>query len=186
MEINASNAGVLQGGLVSTDEIRILICYILHSVKQPVPAQQLSELLHYEGIANYFEVSSAFADLCDNGMIAKNAADPELYEITRDGSNVAVTLKTSVPITVREKAYSLAVRMLSRIKYAKETKIDITPLDVGYNIRCAIVEGDLELMAVSLFVPDEAGAQSIKERFLNDPTIIYSGVIELLTDTSLN
>lgn len=185
MEINASNAGVAQGGLVSTDEIRILICYILHTIKQPVPAQQLSELLHYEGIANYFEVSSAFAALCENGLIAKNAADSELYEILPKGSEVAVTLKTSVPLTVREKAYSLAVRMLSRIKYAKETSIEITPAGPGYNIRCAIVEGELELMAVSLFVPDEAQAQSIKERFINDPTIIYSGMIELLTDTSL-
>jgi len=186
LEINASNAGVAHGGLVSTDEIRILICYILHTIKQPVPAQQLSELLHYEGIANYFEVSSAFAALDDNGLIIKNENDSELYEITPKGSDVAVTLKTSVPLTVREKAYSLAVRMLSIIKYAKETKIDIKPLDVGYSIKCAIVEGDLELMAVSLFVPDEAQAQSIKERFINDPTIIYSGVIEILTDTTLN
>lgn len=186
MEINASNAGVAQGGLVSTDEIRILICYILHTIKQPVPGQQLSELLHYEGVANYFEVSSAFAELCENGLIAKNINDNNLFEITPKGSTVATTLKTSVPLTVRDKAYSLAVRMLSRIKYAKETTVDITPLDVGYNIRCAINEGSLELMAVSLFVPDEAQANSIKERFVNDPTIIYSGMIELLTDTSLN
>ncbi len=186
MEINASNAGVAQGGLVSTDEIRILICYILHTIKQPVPAQQLSELLHYEGVANYFEVSSAFAELCENGLIAKNANDNALYEITPTGSTVATTLKTSVPLTIRDKAYSLAVRMLSRIKYAKETTVEIKPLDIGYNIRCAINEGSLELMAVSLFVPDEAQANSIKERFVNDPTIIYSGMIELLTDTSLD
>ena len=186
MEINASNAGVAHGGLVSTDEIRILICYILHTIRQPVPAQQLSEMLHYEGIANYFEVGSAFSELDDNGLIVKNEQDPELYEITPKGSSVAVTLKTSVPLTVREKAYSLAVRMLSRIKYAKETKIDIQPLDVGFNVRCAIVEGELELMAISLFVPDEAQAHSIKERFINDPTIIYSGIIEILTDTTLN
>ncbi len=185
MEIDASNAGVAKGGLVSTGEIRILICYILHTLRQPIPHQQLSELLHYEGVANYFEVSSAFAALNDNGLIAVSEKDPECYEITPSGSKVAVTLKTSVPLSVRDKAYALTVKMLSRIKYAKETEIEIAPLEVGFNLRCTIKEGALELMSVSLFVPDEAQANNIKERFIDDPTIIYSGIINLLTEENL-
>lgn len=182
MEINASNAGVAHGGLVSTDEIRILICYILHSLRQPVPSQQLSELLHFEGVANYFEVSSAFASLYENDLIRKNDKKPEYYEITSKGSQVAETLKTSVPLSVRDKAYALTVKMLSRIKYADETEVTITPLSVGYNVKCSILEGELELMSVSLFVPDEAQARQIKEHFIDDPTIIYSDVLKTLTD----
>ena len=185
MEINASNAGVSFGGLVSTDEIRILICYILNTLNEPVPGQQLSELLHYEGVANYFEVSSAFASLNDNGHIKKIESDSDLYEITESGIRIAQTLKTSVPLTVRDKAYELTVKMLSKIKYAEETKIEITPVDSGYNIRCAVVERSVELMLVSLFVTDEAQANSIKNLFLEDPTKIYSGIIELLTNTKL-
>lgn len=184
MEIDASNAGVAKGGLVSTGEIRILICYILHTLRQPVPHQQLSELLHFEGVANYFEVGSAFAALSENGLIKPCSSDENCYEITESGSKVAVTLKSSVPISVRDKAYALTVKMLSRIKYAKETLIEITPLEVGFNLRCAIKEGELELMSVSLFVPDEAQANSIKQRFIDDPTIIYSGIINLLTEDS--
>ena len=116
MERDALNAGVAFGGLFSTDEIRILICYILDSVKDAVPAQQLSELLHYEGIANYFEVSTAFASLEENGHIKKT--DNDKYVITTSGSNIAATLKTSVPITVRDKTFALTVKLLSTMKYA--------------------------------------------------------------------
>lgn len=185
MERDATNAGVALGGLVSTDEIRILICYILDSIKEPVPYQKLSELLHYEGIANYFEVGNAFASLSDNGHIVADENDSECYVITESGSRIASTLKTSVPLTIREKTYALTVKMLSKIKYAKESKIDITPIDKGYNIRCAVVEGDIELMSVSLFVADKDQALNIKELFLDDPTLIYSGIIELLTKTKL-
>lgn len=183
MEINASNAGVAFGGLVSTDEIRILICYILDSIKEPVPGQQLSELLHYEGIANYFEVGSAFASLSDNGHIKK--VDNEKYVITPSGSNIATTLKTSVPLSVRDKTLALTVKLLSRLKYAEETKIDITPCEKGYNVRLAVVEGDHELVSVGLFVADREQAENIKKIFLDDPTTIYSGIIELLTNTKL-
>ena len=56
MELDATTAGVERGGLANMAEIRILICYVLDSVKEPVPATRLSELLHYNGLANYFEV----------------------------------------------------------------------------------------------------------------------------------
>ena len=146
MERDALNAGVAFGGLVSTDEIRILICYILDSVKDAVPAQQLSELLHYEGIANYFEVSTAFASLEENGHIKKT--DNDKYVITTSGSNIAATLKTSVPITVRDKTFALTVKLLSTMKYAEETRFDITECNNGYNVRCAVVEGETELIKV--------------------------------------
>ena len=183
MERDALNAGVAFGGLVSTDEIRILICYILDSVKDAVPAQQLSELLHYEGIANYFEVSTAFASLEENGHIKKTNNDK--YVITTSGSNIAATLKTSVPITVRDKTFALTVKLLSTMKYAEETRFDITECNNGYNVRCAVVEGETELMSVSLFVADREQAENIKKIFLDDPTRIYSGMIELLTNTKI-
>lgn len=183
MERDALNAGVAFGGLVSTDEIRILICYILDSVNDAVPGQQLSELLHYEGIANYFEVSTAFASLEENGHIKK--VNGEKYVITPSGSNIAATLKTSVPITVRDKTFSLTVKLLSQLKYAEETQFEITECEKGYNVRCAVVEGDTELMSVGLFVADKEQAENIKKNFLDDPTAVYSGIIELLTKTKL-
>lgn len=182
VEINASNAGVNYGGLTSTEEIQILICYIIDSINEPIPGQQLSELLHYEGIANYFEVVTAFSALCAKNHIIKNGDN---YTITESGRNIAKTLKTSVSLSVRNKVYALTVKMLAKIKYINDTAIDITPMEGGYNIKCAVVEGNVELMSVSLFVTDKAQANQIKNLFLEDPTKVYSGIIGLLTDTEI-
>ena len=57
MEKDAVSAGVSEvGGLFNTAEIKILVCYIFSSINLPVPGRMLADTLHYEGIANCFEV----------------------------------------------------------------------------------------------------------------------------------
>ncbi|HCC34969.1 MAG TPA: DUF4364 domain-containing protein, partial [Ruminococcaceae bacterium] len=46
--------GVLPGGLRNTSEIKLLICYILRNVNQPILDDDLKNMLQYEGLANYF------------------------------------------------------------------------------------------------------------------------------------
>ena len=36
-------------------------------------------------------------------------------------------------------------------------------------------------MTVRLMVPDEMQAQAVREIFLDDPSMIYAGVVELMT-----
>ena len=87
MEFDALTQGVAPGGLVSSSEIKVLICYILKSVKEPVPATKLCELLNYEGIANAFEVSDNIESLLQNNhIICVNSAD-ESYTTTDSGSD---------------------------------------------------------------------------------------------------
>ena len=70
MEKDAISAGVSKiGGLFTTADVRILICYLLSSVSDPVPATLLCETLHSEGIANAFEVSDSISFLTDSGHI---------------------------------------------------------------------------------------------------------------------
>ena len=70
MERDAVSAGVSEiGGLFTTAEIRILICYLLSSIKDPVPGRKLADMLHYEAIANCFEVNDSIAFLEKNGQI---------------------------------------------------------------------------------------------------------------------
>ena len=50
MEKDAITVGVSRGGLKSTAEIKILVLYLLMNVNEPVPSNQISDLLHIEGI----------------------------------------------------------------------------------------------------------------------------------------
>lgn len=182
MEKDAVSAGVSEiGGLFNTAEIRILICYIISSINQPVPGRMLSDLLHYEGIANVFEVNDSIDALCKSGQLKVFDAADDTYVITESGRDVAETLKTSLPIIVKERAFSAALKMVSRFKHSKETDIKISREGEKTFITCSAIDNGEPFMSVKLLVTDEEQAIFIKERFLENPSKIYSEIIDMLT-----
>ncbi len=182
MERDALTAGVARGGLNSTADIKILICYLLSTLNTPVPAHKMADMLHFEGIANYFEITDAFTKLENNGHIRliSNDAD-DLYTITPSGSDVAKTLLTSLPFSIREKAYKLSLRMMVRYKNERENNIFIEKTENGYIVNCSVMDGSNEMMTVRLVAADSQQADLIKQAFLNDASNIYSSIIELIT-----
>lgn len=181
MEKDAVSAGVSPvGGLFNTAEIKILICYIISSINEPVPGNELANILHYEGIANCFEVNDAIASLCQKGHIKLVNEKDDSYIITETGKNIAETLKTSLPFTVKDRAYSAALKMVSRFKNSKETDIKIYKENGKTYITCSALDNNVPFMSVKLLVSDEEQALYIKNKFLNDNRI-YSDIMELLT-----
>ncbi len=182
MEFDALTAGIQPGGLVNRTEIRILICYILKSITGPIPAEPLKELLHFGGIANYFEVSYAIAELEKAGHVqAEQALGTQCYRICESGVEIAQTLETALPLTVREKACALTLKMLTRKQHEMENKVDLEDCAQGCYVTCTVLEAGTPQMSLRLLVPDRMSAQVVRNAFLNDPTSLYGKVIETLT-----
>ena len=182
MEKDAVSAGVSEfGGLFTTAEVRILICYILTAVNQAVPGNLLANTLHYEGIANCFEVNDSIAHLVRSGQLKPVDQKDDTYIITESGKSVAETLKTTLSLTVRERAYNAATKMLSRFKNTKETDFKISREGDKTFITCSAIDDDTPFMSIKLLACDEDQALFIKEKFLSDPTKIYSTIIDMLT-----
>ena len=88
MEKDALEAGVSRiGGLFSTADIRILICYIISTINEPVPGRLLADVLHYEGIANCFEVNDSIAALLQSGHLSLVDEKEDTYTATPSGRN---------------------------------------------------------------------------------------------------
>ena len=182
MEKDAVSAGVSEfGGLFTTAEIRILICYILSALNGPVPGNLLANTLHYEGIANCFEVNDSIAHLVKNGQLELVDEKDDTYIITKSGKDVAQTLKTTLSITTRERAYTAATKMLARFKNTKETDIKISREGDKTFITCSAIDDETPFMSIKLLACDEDQALFIKEKFLNDPSKILSSIIDMLT-----
>ncbi len=182
MERDAISVGVGKGGLKSTAEIKILVLYLLMNVNEPVPSNQIADLLHIEGIANTFEVNEAFFQLHKNGLICEDEEGTESYLINDKGRDVGQTLQSSVPFTVREKSVKLLKKMLQRNRHMKETDIVISHEDDGtIKVTCSAIENDSVLMSFSLQAADDAQAIRIRENFLDDPALIYRTLIDMLT-----
>ena len=115
MENDALAAGVSRiGGLFSTADIRILICYIISSIGEPVPGRLLADILHYEGIANCFEVNDSIAALLKNGFFMMQESVYSKLALNQNVANgICDSIKKHKPsaglvqmLTVTEKQYS--------------------------------------------------------------------------------
>lgn len=182
MEFDAVSAGVAPGGLVNSSEIKVLICYILNNVGEPVPATELCEMLYYEGIANVFELSDNIEALSKSGHIKCVNHIEKSYTTTAAGNEIAATLKTTLPYSVREKACFVTLKMLAKIRNTKETDISITRSGDSTFITCSALENNRPVMSVQLLVSDEEQAISIKNKFIENPSVIYSKIVDLLTE----
>lgn len=181
MNRDASGAGVARGGLFSTAEIKILICYILSSIDEPIPVEMLANVLHFEGIANAFEVSDAVVSLAASGQIESTDVDDKTYRITASGKNTAKTLRDSLSAVVKERAYLAVMKMFSKFKNAKDNAFEITHEYGSTYLSCSALDGGKPFLTVKLLIADESQGNFIKDKFLENPSKIYSKIIEILT-----
>ena len=183
MEKDAAGAGVAPvGGLFSTAEIKILICHILTELQAPIPSESLVNMLHYEGIANGFEVSDAFHALESSGLISTVTDDDEdCFIITQQGKSINETLNDSLPNTVKRRALNAARKMVARRVNAKNSDIQLTHEDDSTYITCTALDGSRPLLSVKMLITDDAMGARIKNRFLEASPEICSAVIDLLT-----
>ena len=59
---DAFTAGVRPGGLTSSTEIRLLLCYLVKNAG-PITRQEIENALMEEALVNYFEIGSCLDDI---------------------------------------------------------------------------------------------------------------------------
>lgn len=178
---DAFTAGVAPGGLISSQHVKLMVCYILARIGKPISRDDMLSLLQYEEIANYFEVVQAIDDLNKGGTIRRTDAPFEEYEITNDGEEVVAELYRNLPYTMREKALKAAIKMMARNRSEAENRVEMVETDVGVNVTCSVMDIDRPILTITLLVPDMEQANLVKETFLDNPLKVYSGSIALLT-----
>ncbi|MBR7070967.1 MAG: DUF4364 family protein [Clostridia bacterium] len=183
MEKDASSAGVDRvGGLFSTTEIRILVCYILNAMPVPVPADLLVSTLHTEGIANGFEVSDALAHLIEKGHLVLVDEKDDSYTVTDSGKRISDELQSSLSYAVKNRGYNVTLKMVSRFYRAKDHRFSVSHEKGNTYITCSAMDHELPFLSIKLLVADEGQANMIKERFLDLGNDLYSTIIHQLTN----
>lgn len=181
MSFDAFTAGIKPGGLRSKDEIKLLICYIISSIKEGISKDDVLKVLQENAFANYFEANSAFSDLIENRNIVLKNADSSEFVITESGNIIATQLETSLPASIRERAISSALNLMAKMKLQKENVVEIKKETDGYNVTCHISGGDRDLMSFSVYVPDILQAELIQKNFYENPALNYRYILALVT-----
>lgn len=181
MKYDAFTGGIEPGGLRTKNEIRILVCYLLTSVKAPLAEEDLVEIIAENGLANYFEVKDAIAEMEEKGNIIFSGETPRLCTAGDSAKIISKQLDFELPPSIREKALGAAINLLDRARRERENTVEITPAENGYCVTCHISGGSEDLMNFSLHVPDLAQAGIVKKNFQASPGTVYRMLLALMT-----
>lgn len=163
--------------------IQILLAYFLNQINQLCTPNQLTEIATGEGIVNYFDYTAAITTMLENKTIElKEIGGTEYYVLTEKGSSGAENFKKQVPKSLRDKIYAAGLRLFAKLKNERDIIFDITENSRGYNVHCKCCDGDLVLMDINLFAPDEEQANYIKSKIQMNPTDFYCKVVDYIIE----
>lgn len=175
LEFDAFTAGIEDGGLRSSSTIAIIICYIVASVEENITAKNIVDALVEGNLANYFEVTNAISKMIKKGNIIE---DSNGYLSATDKCKFSVEIvENDLPLSVRRKSVEL-VRKLAVLEInKKENKVSIEKADGKYKITLHVSDIGSDFMSLSLYVPTEAQAEVIKNKFIANPARVYENLM---------
>lgn len=176
---DAFTAGVEPGGLTNTQEIRILLCYMLDTVGKAMHREDVTEILVAGGMANYFDIEDAIEELLRQQHLVE--ADKRIAT-TVTGAQIGQSLSVRIPYTLRQRSVEAALKLLKRIEVERDNKVEIAKLEEGgYAVTCTVRDRDLDLLSVTLRVADSGQAERVREQFLSDPALLFRSNLAVLT-----
>ena len=174
------SAGVQPGGLNTSQEIKILLCYMLYTVNQPMPRDQVTDIIVADGMANYFDTEDAIEELLRLQHLVMD--DKRNIATTVTGNQIGDSLSVRIPYILRERSVKAALQLLKRREVERDNKVEIRRLEDGAcQVICTVLDQEKPLLSVALRVADEYQAEHIKENFLADPSFLYRGNLAVLT-----
>ncbi|MBP5267403.1 MAG: DUF4364 family protein [Ruminococcus sp.] len=163
--------------------VQILLAYFLSRINQLCTPNQLTEIATGEGIVNYFDYTAAISAMLENGTIeVAEIEGTEYYRLTEKGKSGAESFKKQVEKSLRDKIYASGLRLFAQLKSEMDISFDVTPEGSGFNVGCRYIDGDMTLMDINLYAPDEDQANFIKSKIKMNPTDFYCRVIDYIIE----
>ena len=165
------------------NDIKIFILYLMQNLHRPLDFTTVSEISVQDGIVNYFDFASCFAELIDGGSIREYVVDGNpTYEITDKGKLVVNELQSNIMNIIREKSLRSALRLLSFKERGSKVSCDYEQVgEDKYVMNCEITEKDELVMKVSIGVYSKQLLDMMMYNFDNKPEVLYKGLIAILT-----
>lgn len=198
MAFNAFVGGIQPGGLTNDFEVKILICFLLDSLKKNSPGaalsdgeqpglsfDELNEIFQETGLVNYFEFAESMSELEKTEHIRRQMTpdgEKEIFVITEVGSITAQTFQKTLPLTVREKTLETARHLTEVQKCMDEVDVNYHPVSDGYILKLTIRDIGSDLLNLNVFLPTEEECILVKEHIQNDPAEVYSRILTALIE----
>lgn len=170
--------GVKPGGLVSSTDTGILLCYLLSHASSALSRQQIEEILLGNDLVNYFTMAECLAELEAQNCVKQ---DKELYSITENGKNIVRNLAQNLPASVKETAINSVIFEQTYVDEQAKNMVWVEQKDNGYTVHCNIKDHIDSIFTLDLYMPDEMSATVLKNKFEKNGTVLYKLILSACT-----
>ncbi len=176
-------AGIPEGGMKETYEVKILVCYLMKAINVPLSRDNICEICCADGVVDYFTLCTALQELEQNGNIRPLGLDENAdYELTPLGEETVENLKRALPSSLRDMIVKRGMNLLAQLRRQNEMKTWIEADGSGYQVHCSLHEGALTFLSLSFYAPDREQAEIIAKNFKKRADVLYEKLVFELTE----
>lgn len=180
-EILYNNSGIAPGGLRDSEQIKVLLCYLMSETDEPITSDFICGVLQKCGSANYFEASQSFAELIRNGQIESSLTEPGAYVLAQSGRYVVNQLSDELPVALKENTLKNYKNFLHQYDIKQENNVTLHSKDDKTYVECTINDGDNMLLKLNMYMPNTEQASLVRNVFYNNTDVVYQTIVALMT-----
>lgn len=160
-------------------DLKFLILYLMDRVIRPITFQQLLELaIFLDPGVDYFSLIGAVAHMVKTGQLTLESGR---YAITDRGRRNSAICEGNLPYSIRLHCEENLLKVNEDLRLSEEVRARIEDREDGTCIlHLWFSDLDGPLLELHLLVSNHPEAQSMSERFLDDPSALYTEVVESL------
>ena len=165
-------------------ENKLLMLYVLKSIKEPITNTQLTEIILENNFINYFTFQQYLSELEDSKFVEYyEANDKKLLRLTKEGDTVLSLFQDRISPSKISIINNYIKDKLELIKKELTIQSDYTISDKdSFLVDLKVIENQGLLMELKLSVPTKSQAVSICSKWKENPSEIYNNVNNLLID----
>ena len=163
-------------------ENKLLVLYVIKSLRQPISKTQLTEIILENNFINYFTLQQYISELEIAEFveyIEKN--NKKLITITTKGENVLSIFNDRISPIKRDRLDNYISKAIDNIK--KELTIHSDYTIEKYNsfiVNLKALEDETLLIDLKISVPTKKQATSLCNRWKENPSDIYTKIVQVL------
>jgi hypothetical protein len=163
-------------------ENKLILLYAFNQCKAPLTKGQISQIIIENIQISYFDIQFLIDSLLEDGYLSSTPhRDDHVYAISETGRQTLSLFIDRIPAYLRE-MLDLFIRQ-NRDHVLKDVRSQASYLlrgDGDFAVSLRLVENDVELMELTVHVPNKAQAKYICNNWESRSTKIYSDIIQAL------
>ena len=161
---------------------KLIILYMLNTIKIPLSNSQLSDFLLQKNIASYFTVQQSINELQDTGLISgKKVHHTTLYELTPEGERTLDYYVNLIPEDIIGDIRKFSEENKLEFKQQLSVVSTYEPTNKqDYIVRCSLKERDRSILEITLEAPSKELAEKMCDNWQKNHEHLYTHIMQEL------